>query len=327
MNKVKVGVVGVGYLGKYHARWYKTIPSVELIGVYDINPERCHSVASDLWVKAYKNIDEMIDEVNAVSIVVPTKKHYEVASRFLDKKIHCLIEKPISVTYEEAQKLIQKAKENAVVLTVGHIERFNPAVKALEQYNLNPKFIEAHRLSAFNPRGADVAVILDLMIHDIDLCLYFTKSKIKEIHASSVSVICDTADIANARLVFENGAVANLTVSRIALHSMRKIRFFQPLQYYSLDLMNKEVDIYHLCNTDYLNVNQIKGTRIPIPNTNKEVLYIKEHATEEDMLEGELKAFINSILENTQPIVKAEDAAYALKIASEIERISQSFDK
>jgi len=243
MNKIKTAVIGVGHLGQHHARWYQNIKESELIGVYDIDKEKCQKVASERGVTAFSELSEVYDKVDAVSIAVPTNLHHVVASEFLKNKIHCLIEKPIATTIPEAEDLTTLAQKNSVTLAVGHIEHFNPAVKALKNYELHPRFIEAHRLASFDPRGTDVAVILDLMIHDIELSLHLVKSKAQKIEASAVSVISESADIANARLTFENGAVANLTASRISLRGMRKLRIFQKSGYFSLDLAEKQADI------------------------------------------------------------------------------------
>jgi len=318
MEKLKTAVIGVGHLGRHHARWYKTIKETELIGVYDTDQEKCKKIADEWGVTAFSELSDTFDKIDAVSIVVPTSAHFEVARQFIERKIHCLVEKPITVTVEEAKKLIRLAEDNHVILTVGHIERFNPAVSALREYSIEPRFIEAHRLAAFDPRGTDVAVILDLMIHDVDLALHLIKSKVKKIDASAVAVISDKADIANARLTFENGAVANLTASRISLHAMRKLRIFQKSGYFSLDLAEKRADIYRLAddNTD----NSI-GMRIPLGKSGHDLLYSKGGSKDEDMLCRELTSFTKAVMENSAPEVSAVEAAEALRVADEINRI------
>ncbi len=220
----------------------------ELVGVYDIDAAKGRKVAEEFGVTAFESMEDIYGRVDGVSVAVPSSGHFEVASQLIKHKIACLIEKPIAVNIEEADALVKLAAENDVTIAVGQIERFNPAVQALKKFNIHPRFIEAHRLAAFDPRGTDVAVILDLMIHDIDLTLHLVKSKVANIEASAVAVISDTADIANARLTFENGAVANLTASRISLRPMRKLRIFQKSGYFSLDLAEKQADIYRLAD-------------------------------------------------------------------------------
>ena len=196
MEKVRTAVIGVGHLGQYHARWYKNIEECELVGIYDTNTTNRDEIAQKYNVKSFENLSDLFGKVDAVSIVTPTIYHYEVAKEIMSENISCLIEKPITSTVEQAEELLTLAKDKSITITVGHIERFNPAVQELKKFDINPRFIEAHRLAAFDPRGTDVAVILDLMIHDIDLALYLTKSKVKKIDASAISVISDNADIA-----------------------------------------------------------------------------------------------------------------------------------
>ncbi len=318
MNKIKTAVIGVGHLGCHHAQWYNTIKESELVGVYDVDPAKCRKIADELGVLAFESLSDIYDKVEAVSIVVPTVSHYEVAAQVIERRIHCLVEKPFTVTEKEADDLIILAEKSGVVLTVGHIERFNPAVQALKKYEITPRFIEAHRLAAFDPRGTDVAVILDLMIHDIELSLYLTRSKIQKIDASAVAVISDTADIANARLTFENGAVANLTASRISLRPMRKLRIFQKSGYFSLDLAEKRADIYRLAD----NVNSSEpGMRVPLGKSGHEIIYNKTGSKDDDMLAAELKSFLNVIQTNSTPEITAPDAAEALRVAIEVEKI------
>jgi len=317
MNKIKTAVIGVGHLGRHHARWYNTIKESELIGVFDTDREKCRKVADDLDVTAFERIEDVFGKVEAVSVVTPTTNHHEVAEKLLNEHIHCLVEKPITSTVEQAEALIKCAGENKVILTVGHIERFNPAVQALKKYNIAPRFIEAHRLAAFDPRGTDVAVVLDLMIHDIDLALHLIQSKVNRIEAAAVAVVSDNDDIANARLTFENGAVANLTASRISLHAMRKLRIFQKSGYYSLDLAAKQADIYRLGGEN----DEGGGMRIPLGKSGHTLVYNKAGAKDDDMLCAELTAFVRAVSEGTAPEVSAADAAEALRVAVEIDRI------
>jgi len=294
------------------------LASSELIGLYDTDRERAESYAKEYNITAFDSLDALADAVQAVSIVVPTTAHFEVGSTLIAKGVHCLIEKPITPNLKESAKLQQLADENSVKVTVGQIERFNPAVRALEGLNVRPSFIEAHRLAAFDPRGTDVAVVLDLMIHDIDLVLMFVKSPVVDIHASAVAVISDQADIANARLTFANGTVANLTASRISLQQMRKLRIFQRSGYYSLDLASKQADLYRLAGD---NDTEADGLRLPLGKSGKDIIYSKKRDTGEDMLGGELAAFLEAVIEGKPVAVTVSEAAEALRIALEIERI------
>ncbi len=319
MNKLKTAVVGVGHLGQHHARWYNNIDESDLIGVYDIDPDKCQKLAEQLNVTAFENLADLFGKIDVASVAVPTTGHFEVAELLIKNKIHCLIEKPVTATCQEAEKLINLAKEHDVILSVGYIERFNPAVQALKNFDINPRFIEAHRLAVFEPeRGTDVAVILDLMSHDIDLSIHLIKSRVKNIEASAVAVVSETADIANARLSFENGAVANLTASRISLRPMRKLRIFQKSGYFSLDLAEKRSDIYRLATDGN---KDDSGFRIPLGKSEHEIIYNKVAAKEEDMLCNELTAFLNAVRLKSQPEVTAADAAEALRVAIEIDRI------
>lgn len=320
MNRLKTAVIGVGHLGRHHARWYKTIEHSELVGVFDTDQEKCQKVADERGVTAFTSLSDAFGKVDAVSIAVPTTDHFEIAEKLIRHNVHCLVEKPITSTVEEAEELVGLADERNVILTVGHIERFNPAFRSLRNYNIKPRFIEAHRLAAFDPRGTDVAVVLDLMIHDIDLSMHLIRSNVKSIEASAVAVVSDTADIANARLTFENGAVANLTASRISLRAMRKLRIFQKSGYFSLDLAEKQADIYRLADST---ATDEAGMRIPLGKSDRSVIYNKAGSKDEDMLCQELIAFIHAVQSGSRPEVTATEAAEALRVAIEIERIGK----
>ncbi len=323
MNKIKTAVVGVGSLGRHHLKWLSQIERSELIGCYDIDSEKRDKFASVYGVKSFATLEEVADSCDAVSIVVTTKAHYDVASFFIERGIHCLIEKPITATIDEANKLVSFAQSKGVTVTVGQIERFNPAVLSLAELDIRPSFVEAHRMASFDPRGTDVAVVLDLMIHDIDLVLMFTGSKVVDIQASAVAVISEQADIANARLTFENGAVANLTSSRISLKPMRKLRIFQKSGYYSLDLASKQADIYSLAGS-----TDEPGMRIPLGKSGKEILYRKKADNGQDMLGAELTAFLDAVAGDRKPAVTLEEATEALRIALEVKRIGiESIDR
>ena len=319
MPKLKTAVVGVGSLGRHHLKWYAQLDNSELVGLYDTDSDKARKFADEYNVIAFDSLQHLADQVDAVSIVVPTTDHFSVAAELIERSVHCLIEKPVTSTNEEAQKLIALAGNHSVKLTVGQIERFNPAVQALSDIKVQPSFIEAHRLAAFDPRGTDVAVVLDLMIHDIDLALMFIKSPIVNIQASAVAVISEHPDIANARLTFENGAVANLTASRISLHAMRKLRLFQKSGYYSLDLAAKQADLYRLAEKD----EQSEGLKIPLGKSGRDVVYQKKQDSGEDMLGCELGRFLDAILNDKPVAVPLSEGVEALRVALEVERIGR----
>jgi predicted dehydrogenase len=241
MEKLKVGVIGVGYLGRFHAQKYAALADVELIGVADIDRQQVEKVAEDCDCRPFTNYLDLLPLVDAVSIAVPTSYHHKVAGECLDAAIDVLLEKPMTVTLEEADDLIQKADSKALILQIGHLERFNPAVQAMEPSLTTPVFIESHRIATFKNRGVDVDVVLDLMIHDIDIILNIVKSPIKTIHTVGAPVATANTDIANARLIFENGATANVTVSRISRTNVRQMRIFQPGSYINVDFGNRKV--------------------------------------------------------------------------------------
>ncbi|MBW1835038.1 MAG: Gfo/Idh/MocA family oxidoreductase, partial [Deltaproteobacteria bacterium] len=243
MKKLRVGVIGTGYLGKFHAEKYAGMDEVELVGVVDIEKEKAENTAANFGISAYTNYKDLFGKVDAVSIVVPTPAHFAVSKNFLENGIDVLIEKPITTTLEEADELIGIAESKGLIIQVGHLERFNPAVVALQDFVKNPRFIESHRLSIYKERCTDVSVILDLMIHDIDIILNFVRYGIKNIHAAGIPVISKHVDIANARLEFENGCVANVTASRISTKNERKIRLFQKDAYISVDFANHEITV------------------------------------------------------------------------------------
>ena len=317
MYSIKTAVIGVGALGRHHLRWYSQINGSEVVGVYDTDRAKAEQFAKEYNITAFESLADAADATDAVSIAVPTTAHFEVATELIERGVHCLIEKPIAATTIEAEKLKRLAQQKGVTVTVGQIERFNPAVQALKELKVVPSFIEAHRLAAFNPRGTDVAVVLDLMIHDIDLVLMLIKSKVIDIQASAVAVVSNEEDIANARLTFENGAVANLTASRISLHAMRKLRVFQPSGYYSLDLATKQADLYRLVEPG----DDADGMRMPLGQSGRELIYSKRPDSGEDMLGSELTAFIQAVAGERSVAVTLDEAVEALRIAREVERI------
>lgn len=330
MERVKVGVIGVGHLGEHHTRVYSGLPQAELVGIYDLDIEKAKNRAEKYQTRHFDEIDKLLQKVEAISLVVPTSSHYNTAKKVLSQGIHILIEKPITETVEQAEELIRIAKARNLILQVGHIERFNPALKAIQNFKLAPRFIESHRLSSFQERGTDVAVILDLMIHDLDLILYLVKEKVKSIEASAVSVITDMEDIANARITFENGCVANVTTSRVSARPMRKLRIFQKNVYVSLDLLEKTAEIYRLVEAED-NETAVQKTvigQIPVNRAGKTIIYEKPQMEKGDMLTAELSSFLESVATKTPPPVTGVQAKEALKLALDIrEKASLHFHK
>jgi predicted dehydrogenase len=322
MEKVKTGVIGVGHLGKHHARVYSQIPEAELVGVCDADSEKAQKVAQEFDTRYFEDLGDLLQVSNAISLAVPTKSHYTLAREILSREKNLLVEKPITETVNQADELVSLAKAKNLILEVGHIERFNPAFKAIENLELEPKFIESHRLAQFNPRGTDVAVVLDLMIHDLDLILSLVKSQVKRIDAAGVSVISDSEDIANARLTFANGCVANITSSRISARPLRKMRLFQQNSYISLDFFERSVEIYRLVDTDSIpEAEKEKETivgNLPTGEVGKTIVYQKPEIEKEDMLTSEIKSFLDAVKNRTRPKVSGEDGRRALEVALEI---------
>jgi len=315
---LKIGVIGAGHLGKIHIRLLKEIEQFELVGFFDLDEENRKKVAQEFGVKAFADMDELIDLVDAVDIVTPTLAHFDCASKALKLSKHVFIEKPITNTVDEAKQLIYLSEEANVKVQVGHVERFNPAFTSALPYINNPMFIETHRLAQFNPRGTDVPVVLDLMIHDIDIVLSVVKSNIKKINASGVAVVSDTPDIANARIEFDNGCVANLTASRISLKNMRKTRMFQRDAYISVDFLEKQAEVVKLKNVvgepDPLSVTLDLGNG----KGKKQIYFDKPKVTEVNAIKEELTQFALSIIENTTPKVTIHDGFNALDVAHKI---------
>jgi len=316
VNKVKTGVIGVGHLGRFHALNYAQIPDADLVGVYDSDRKRAEHVAGEAQTRAFDSIDSLLEEVDGVSIAVPTDHHHAVASKVLTKGIPCLVEKPIAQNIAEADSLIQLAAANNTIIQVGHIERFNPAFRALAGFSLAPLFIESHRLAPFNPRGTEVSVVLDLMIHDIDIVLHLVNHPVKSIDASGVAVVSDTIDIANARIHFENGTVANLTASRISQKKMRKMRMFQKDTYVTVDFLQKISEVYKL-DEPAKESDMVLG-EIGVGDNKKTVVYHRPEIPQGDGLFTELQTFINAIRGKDKKGVPGEAARSALDIAINI---------
>ena len=304
-KKLRVGVVGTGYLGKFHAEKYARMDDVDLVGIIDINKSQAEKIAKQYSVKAYTSHKDILDKVDAVSIVVPTPAHYKVSRDFLEHDVDVLIEKPMTTTLEEADTLIRLAEARGLVIQVGHLERFNPAVIALRDYVKKPMFIESHRLSTYKERATDVSVVLDLMIHDIDIISNFVRSKIKNINAAGIPVISGHVDIANARIEFENGCVANVTASRISTRDERKIRLFQRDAYISVDFANHEITIVKQSDKDERSI---------IPGMGINQLCF----TKTDALDDELKSFVNAVTKRQAPEVNGQVGRSALKVALSI---------
>ncbi len=313
---LKIGVLGVGHLGKIHLRCIKEIEDYNLVGFYDTDENVLIEVEKETGVKGFRDIDELIDAVDVVDIVTPTVSHFACASSALKKHKHVFIEKPIVTTPEEARSLIELASDKNVKVQVGHVERFNPAFMAVKDELNNPMFIECHRLALFNPRGTDVPVVLDLMIHDIDIILNAVGSPVTKVNASGVNVVSDTPDIANARLEFENGAVANLTSSRISLKNMRKTRFFQRDAYITVDFLEKVSEVVKMEELDNEPEDPMAMVIDLGPEKKKRRIYFdKPVVTNINAIVEELKSFKNSILNNTKPTVTIEDGYNALNVA------------
>jgi len=325
MEKIPVGVIGVGHLGSLHAKMYRELSSVELIGVYDINYEQAKGIAKEYKTKQFMSIQELLGQVKSVSITTPTISHYDVAKQTIEAGVHLFVEKPITSTTSEAEMLIELARNKNVILQVGHIERFNPALLALESYNLQPMFIESHRLAQFNPRGTDVAVVLDLMIHDIDIILSLVKSPVKTIDASGVAVVSNNVDIANARIQFENGCVANVTASRISQKKMRKMRLFQRDAYISIDFSDGTAEVFRLVDdkSKLENIATMLG-KIDAGEQKRKIVYERPRIKKINALKYELELFIDAVRNKTRPVITGEDGLQALRVANDImEKISQ----
>lgn len=305
MGNLRVGVVGVGYLGKFHAQKYNHMPQVDLVGVVDTDGKRAEQVARDNGTTCYPEHRSLFGKVDAISIAAPTPAHFSIAKDFLMQDVDVLIEKPITSVLEDADELIRLADSRGLIIQVGHLERFNPAVVALEGRISQPRFIESHRLSIYQGRCTDVSVVLDLMIHDIDLILNLVRSEIKTVNAAGISVISGNIDIANARLEFANGAVANVTASRISAKNERKLRLFQKDAYISIDFANHNITLIQP-DPDQSN-GIVPGMKIENLNFHKG-----------DALDDELKAFVHAVKHRRQPLVTGRMGRDALKTALSI---------
>jgi predicted dehydrogenase len=304
MDKVRVGVVGVGALGQHHARVYASLPDAELIGVVDAIPGRAEEIAGPLGTRVYAKYSDLFGKVDAVSIATPTTLHAEIGARFLNEGVHVLVEKPISHTLEEADRLIQAAKANGRVLQVGHLERFNPAVQQLRQIVRRPRFFEAHRMGLFSPRSLDIDVILDLMIHDLDIICLLVPSPVAFVSAVGIAILTNRIDIANARIHFEDGCVANVTASRVSMEKIRKLRLFQKQEYISLDYTRQDVAVFSLKHK--------AGGVIP------EIVSQRLTPDKKEPLQQELDAFLRATRGLAQVECGGEEGRKALALALQI---------
>ena len=319
---LKVGVFGTGHLGKFHLNNWKEIAGIELVGFYDPNDEAAGQVASHYNLKRFTNDDELIDACDIIDVVAPTNFHFAICQKAIRKGKHVFVEKPLANTVEEAQQLVKLVKESNIKLQVGHVERFNPAFLAVSNVALKPMFIEVHRLAQFNPRGTEVSVILDLMIHDIDIILSIVKSGVKNISASGVAVLTDTPDIANARIEFDNGCVANLTSSRISMKKMRKIRLFQKDAYIGIDFLNKKTEIIKLKEEGEENVFAFD---IETGSGAKTIAIANPMVPEVNAIKKELEEFVAAIQNNTRTTVNEMDGLWAMEVAHNIlQKINQN---
>ncbi|MCL8007438.1 Gfo/Idh/MocA family protein [Gelidibacter japonicus] len=314
---LKAGVLGAGHLGKIHLRLLKQSEKFDLVGFYDADEANAKKIETEFGYKYFDTIESLINAVDVVSIVTPTLSHYECARLAISKGKHIFIEKPITNTVEEAETIRALVAQNNVKGQVGHVERFNPAFKAVRDQIHKPMFIESHRLAEFNPRGTDVPVVLDLMIHDIDIILSVVNSKVKNISASGVSVISETPDIANARIEFVNGCVANLTASRISLKNMRKTRFFQKDAYISVDFLEKKCEVVKMKDAP-INPGDFDMILQNAEGVKKQIYFDNPEISNNNAILDELESFADAINNNTKPIVTLHDGTEALRVATMI---------
>jgi len=319
---LKIGVFGVGHLGKFHLNNWQEIEGVKLVGFYDPTDQSAKEVAEKYNLKRFTDIDKLIDACDAVDIVAPTNHHFNLCEKAIRKGKHVFVEKPLANTIEEGRLLVNMAREANIKMQVGHVERFNPAFLAVKDLKLNPMFIEVHRLAQFNPRGTEVSVILDLMIHDIDIILNIVDSDVKHIFASGVAVMTDTPDIANVRIEFNNGCVANLTSSRISMKKMRKIRMFQKDSYIGIDFLEKKTEVIKLKQPEDTNVFAFD---IETPAGKKTIAVANPPVKDANAIKLELEAFADSIIHNKPTVVSEIDGFLAMEVAHQIlEKISHS---
>jgi predicted dehydrogenase len=311
---LKIGIFGVGHLGKFHVSNWQNIEGISIVGFYDPNDEHAKE-AIEFGLKRYDDMDSLINDVDAIDVITPTQFHFPVCEAALRMSKHVFVEKPLANNMDEAKQLVKLAGEAKVKFQVGHVERFNPAFQALKGKSINPMFIEVHRLAQFNPRGTEVSVILDLMIHDIDIILHLVKSEIKNISASGVAVMTDTPDIANVRIEFHNGCVANLTSSRISMKKMRKIRLFQKDAYIGIDFLEKKTEIIKLKSEGD---EDLFCFDIETPGGTKTIAVENPEILEQNAIKAELTAFRDAIVLNKPTVVSEHDGLMAMEVAHQI---------
>jgi predicted dehydrogenase len=323
MPALKIGVIGLGHLGSLHAKMLSTAEGATLTAVYDIISETSTRVAEEYGSRAAVDFDDLLDSVDALSIATPTSLHFDIAAEAIRRGKPVFLEKPITETVEQARELNALARKHAVAIQVGHIERFNPAIVALDGYGIAPLFVESHRLAQFNPRGTDVAVVLDLMIHDIDIILSLVRSDVVSIDASGLAVVSDTADIANARLKFANGCVANITASRISQNRLRKMRLFQKNAYISIDFLQGLAEVFRLVDADDSSVSPTYMLGMIEQGKNKRNIIFEQPPVPQNHnpLKYELQLFVNAVRNGTPPVVDGVAAQQALEVAEEIVRM------
>jgi predicted dehydrogenase len=320
---LKVGIFGVGHLGKFHISNWKEIEGVKIIGFFDPNNDNANEVINTHGLKRFSDEEKLIEACDVIDVITPTDLHYEVCMMAIRKGKHVFVEKPLAHTLQEGKDLVNMVREAGVKMQVGHVERFNPAYLALKEMNLNPMFIEVHRLAQFNPRGTEVSVILDLMIHDIDIILSLVKSDVKSISASGVAVMTDTPDIANVRIEFNNGCVANLTSSRISMKKMRKVRLFQKDAYIGIDLLEKKTEIIKLKQPEDVDAFSFD---IDTPNGKKTIAIANPSIEPINAIKLELESFVDAIVNNKPTVVSEIDGYLAMEVAHKIlDKINNTF--
>ena len=318
-KQVNIGVIGVGHLGVHHASHLTKIKNANFVGLFDSNTQRAEEISKKLNTKSFDSIDSLLDNVEALSIVTPTPTHHSVAEKCIKRGKHVFIEKPITSSVNDAEYLIELAKKHSTIIQVGHIERFNPALLALSNLEIEPKYIEVHRMAPFTSRGTDVPVVLDLMIHDIDLILSFISSPVEEIYANGVSIMTNSVDIANARIKFENGSIANITSSRVAKDRVRKIKMFQQDLYVTIDFLAGISEVYKAMGATQNDPQAIMSAPlVGADGKHRQIFYEKPTVKKTDALKAELKNYINAVLGKEKPMVDGFAGKQALDVAIKI---------
>ena len=320
LKPINIGVIGVGHLGEHHAKHYSNIPDINLVGVYDLNFKRSAYIAKKYKTIAYRDLQKLIDNVNALSIVTPTSSHYEIAKLCIENKRHVFIEKPITINLKQADVLIKLGMDSSIIIQVGHIERLNPALLALKKYDIKPTFLEIQRLAPYTSRGSDVPVVLDKMIHDIDILLSLVKSDVYSLDATGMSIITNSLDVAQARIKFKDGTVASLMSSRIAQNDVRKIKLFQKNLYSTIDLLKGSTEVYKVEKSKKSSSDILKSVEFQRNGEKSFINYMRPNLKKHDALELELKNFLHSIIGKEKPIVDGKSGRDALSLALKIQK-------